>query len=162
MDQQIIRYHARLAGAMELSVYIKALLAQLSFHVTRIGSVKEQLYEVHGTSGLGIMQNSEDIRSELSLRAEEIGIDFPGLVDKVTNDIVAAQEGERIVSSQSMHMLFQQSQGKSIAHVSFNVVSSGDPKVDECVNQYALLRFFWLANSIGMSLQEPPERSSVQ
>ena len=38
----------------------------------------------------------------------------------------------------------------------------GPDKADECAQQYAFLRLLWLANSIGMSLEESPESFIVQ
>ncbi len=61
-----------------------------------------------------------------------------------------------------MHLLFQPFLGKSLLYVTIDLPASNDPKVDECIQQYLLLRLIWLANSMGMAFEEPPERSIIQ
>ncbi len=158
----MLKYDVKLTGSEKLETYIESLLAHPAFSVTRIARGEEIIYEVYGPNTADVGKKENDIRSDLSGHSEKLGITVPGLVEKVTSDIVSAQEGEKIALERPMHVLFQQYQGKSLAHVTFEMELSKDPKIDECAQQYALLRFVWLANSIGMSLEESPESSVIQ
>lgn len=51
------------------------------------------------------------------------------------------------------------SQGSAVS-VTLDVITHGDPNVDACIEQYALLRITWLADATGMSLEGPVERSA--
>jgi len=162
MKTTLIRYDARLVGLEPLERYIEALLVNPAWKVRTVSRGNDTVYEVYGPEKTDVSETSEKIRLQLSKRAEELHIAVPGLVDKATHDIICAQEGERIALEGPMHLLFQPFFGKSLLYVTIDLPASNDPKVDECIQQYLLLRLIWLANSMGMSFEEPPERSIIQ
>ena len=121
MRQKVLRYDVKLTGFEKLETYTEALLAHPAFSDTRIAQGEESIYEVYGPNKAAVRKNEDDIRSDLSERSEKLRITVPGLVEKVTSDIVSTQEGEKIALERPMHVVFQQYQGKSPAHVTFDM-----------------------------------------
>lgn len=162
MRKKKVRYISKLTGHKKLEAYIEALIAHPAFDVKIIAKGEESIYEVYGPNKTDVWENEENIKSDLSRRSEKLGIHVPGLVEKVTYEIVSAQEGEKIAFERPILLLPQRDQGKSLIHVILDMELSRDPKIDECAKQYALSRLICLANSIGMFLEESPESTIIQ
>lgn len=158
----MVRYIAKLTGHNKLVSYIEALIAHPAFDVKIIAEGEESIYEVHGPNKTGVWENEENIKSDLSRRSENLEIHFPGLVEKVTCDILSAQEGEKIAFERPMLLLPQQVQENSVFLVTLDVELISDSNIDRCAKQYVWLRLIWLANSIGMSIEGSPESIIIQ
>jgi hypothetical protein len=158
----MIRYSAKFAGPKTHDTYIETLSRNQAYQVKKIPMDKGETYEVYGPKQTDISKDPESISSDLSNRSEKIGIKVPGLVEKVASDIVCAQEGEKIALESPMCLVFEPFFGKSILHVTFDLSRRNHPKTDECAHQYALLRFLWLADAIGMEIEGSPEFFIVQ
>lgn len=162
MKQKTIRYSAKFIGFGIIEKYTDNLIANPALSVRIITQFEERLYEVIGPIQTSIFEVKSKIRDNLASRAEKLNIIDFGLVDKVCNDIVCAQEGEIIAFEEPVNMLFCLSGEKCFAYATLNLRTTKDENIDKCAHQYALLRLAWLANLIGMSFEESPECSLLQ
>ncbi|MEE9417907.1 MAG: hypothetical protein V3W43_00430, partial [Desulfatiglandaceae bacterium] len=83
-----------------------------------------------------------------------LGIDSPELVENTGRDILDAQKAEEIVLAGGMQLEATPNKKADSVTVTLYVVLDGDPKVDECIDQYALLRITWLASALGMKFEK--------
>ncbi len=83
------------------------------------------------------------------------------MVKSTGRDIFSAQEAEKIVLAGEMQLEAMPRTKADSVSVTLYVVLEGDPKVDECIDQYALLRITWLADTLGMNFEEF-EKKSIQ
>ena len=82
-------------------------------------------------------------------------------MESTGRDIFNAQKAEEIVLAGKMQLEAVSNTKADSVSVTLYVVLDGDPKVDECIDQYALLRITWLANTLGMNF-EKFEKKSIQ
>ena len=95
-----------------------------------------------------------DIQADLSSRAQKLGIKAPELVGNMSQDIFNAQKAEEVVLNGKMQLEATPNTRADSVSVTLYVVLDGDPKVDECIDQYALLRITWLASTLGMKFEK--------
>ncbi|MCF8146207.1 MAG: hypothetical protein K9N21_20050 [Deltaproteobacteria bacterium] len=154
MKRERGHYTAKLSGTEKIEFYLKNLASSSAFSFIATER-KEKLYvEISGPKKISDNESLDDIEHQLSNRARELGIDAPKLVRDVGQDIFNAQKAEEIVLDGPMQLEATPNKEAEAIIVKLTLVLDGDPKVDECIDQYALLRVIWLANSLGMNFEE--------
>ena len=154
MKRERAHYIAKLSGAEKIEFYLKNLASSSAFSFIATGR-KDKLYvEISGPNKISDNESLDDIEHQLSNRAGELGIDAPKLVRDMGQDIFNAQKAEEIVLDGTMQLEATQNKEAEAVIVTLTLVLDGDPKVDECIDQYALLRVIWLTSTLGMNFEE--------
>lgn len=71
------------------------------------------------------------------------------MVEKVGRDIFNAQEGEKIALSEPMQLVILPCEGEKEISITLDIAMSDNPDINECIHGYCLLRFIWLAYTMG-------------
>jgi hypothetical protein len=161
MKSENEHYTAKLSGVETIEFYLENLKSNPAFSFTVTKQEDKISVQIIGPRKKLEDENLNDIHAQLSNRAQKIGIDFPGLVESTGRDIFNAQKAEEIVLAGKMQLEAVSNTKADSVSVTLYVVLDGDPKVDECIDQYALLRITWLANTLGMKF-ERFEKKSIQ
>ena len=144
-------YIAKLSGIETIEFYLENLKSNPAFSFTVTGQEEKISVQISGPRKDSENESLNDIHAQLSSRAQELGIDSPGLVENTGRKIFNAQKAEKIVLSSKMQLEAIANTKADSVSVTLSVVLDGDPKVDECIDQYALLRITWLANTLGIT-----------
>lgn len=162
MGPKTFRYVAKLFGPNTAEEYVQNLVSDRRFDLRKIREGEETVYEVYGPLKNDDYKSLEYIRSDLSDRAEELGFNLPGIVEKVSRDILTAQDCERIVLSQPMQMTILASMEGTEMLATLDVTAEDDPDTEDCIHGYCSLRFVWLADAMGATLEGAVEKHLVQ
>jgi len=161
MKSKSALYIAKLSGTENIEFYIENLKSSPAFTFT-VKEMEDKLSaQISGPKKTSENESLNDIHEQLSARAQELGIDAPQLVEHTGRDIFNAQKAEEIVLAGKMQLESILNTKADSVSVTLYIVLDGDPKVDECIDQYALLRITWLANTLGMNFEEF-EKKSIQ
>jgi len=155
MKSKSALYIAKLSGIETIEFYLKNLKSNPAFSFTVTEQEEKIFVDITGP------KIKSDINAQLSSRAQELGIETPELVKSTGRDIFSAQKAEQIVIAGKMQLEAMPNTKADSVSVTLHVVYERDPKVDECIDQYALLRITWLANTLGMNFEEF-EKKSIQ
>ena len=161
MKSESAHYIAKLSGIETIEFYLENLKSNPAFSFTVTEQEEKISVEITGPRKKPENESLNDIHAQLSRRANELGIDFPGLVERTGRDIFNAQKAEKIVLAGKMQLEAIPNTKADSVSVTLYVILDGDPKVDECIDQYAFLRITWLANTLGMNFEEF-EKESIQ
>jgi len=161
MKSESAHYIAKLSGIETIEFYLENLKSNPAFSFTVTKQEEKISVEITGPRKKSENESLNDIRAQLSSRAKELGIDSPGLVESTGRHIFNAQKAEEIVLAGEMQLEAMPRTKADSVSVTLYVALEGDPKVDECIDQYALLRITWLANTLGMNF-EKFEKKSIQ
>ncbi len=162
MNEKTIRYVAKLVGANRIETHIRNLTSNAAFDLRKISEAQEVVYEVRGPKRNDDYTSIENINAELSKRAESLGLNVPTLVNRLSRDICNAQEGEKIALAGTMRLVIQASEEESSVLAMLDIMVEQDGDIEECVHQYCLLRFIWVANAMGMFFEGSVEQSVIQ
>lgn len=154
MKNESAHYIAKLSGIEKIEFYLENLKSSPAFSFTVTEKDDKISVQVSGPQKTSENESLNDIHAQLSRRANELDIDIPGLVERTGRDIFNAQKAEKIVLAGEMQLEAMSNTEADSVSVTLYVVLDGDPKVDECIDQYALLRITWLANTLGMNFEE--------
>ena len=161
MKSKSALYIAKLSGIENIEFYLENLKSSPAFSFT-VTEKDDKIYvQISGPQKTSENESLNDIHEQLSRRTQELGIDSPELVGSTGRDIFSAQKAEEIVIAGKMQLEAMPNTKVDSVSVTLHVVYEGDPKVDECIDQYALLRITWLANTLGMNFDEF-EKKSIQ
>jgi len=154
MKSKSALYIAKLSGTENIEFYIENLKSSPAFTFTVTEREDKISAQISGPKKTSENESLNDIHEQLSRRTQELGIDAPQLVENTGRDILNAQKAEEIVLAGKMQLEAMPNTKADSVSVTLHVVYEGDPKVDECIDQYALLRITWLANTLGMNFEE--------
>jgi hypothetical protein len=154
MKNESAHYIAKLSGIEKIEFYLENLKSSPAFSFTVTEKDDKISVQVSGPQKTSENESLNDIHVQLSRRANELDIDIPGLVERTGRDIFNAQKAEKIVLAGEMQLEAMSNTEADSVSVTLYVVLDGDPKVDECIDQYALLRITWLANTLGINFEE--------
>jgi hypothetical protein len=154
-------YIAKLSGTENIEFYIENLKSSPAFTFTVKEMGDKISAQISGPKKTSENESLNDIHEQLSGRAQELGIDAPQLVEHTGLDIFNAQKAEEIVLAGEMQLEAILNTEAASVSVTLYIVLDGHPKVDQCIDQYALLRITWLANTLGMNFEEF-EKKSIQ
>jgi hypothetical protein len=161
MKNKSTHYIAKLSGTENIEFYIENLKSNPSFSFTLTKQEEKIFIDITGPRIKSANESLNDINAQLFSRAQELGIESPELVKSTGRDIFSAQKAEQIVIAGKMQLEAMPNTKADSVSVTLHAVYEGDTKVDECIDQYALLRITWLANTLGMNFKEF-EKKSVQ
>jgi len=161
MKNETAHYIAKLSGLEKIEFYLENLKSNPSFSFTVTRHQDKISVQISGPRKKSENEGLNDIYAQLSSRAQELGIDSPELVENIGRDIISAQKAEEIVLAGKMQLEAMSNTKADLVSVTLYVILDGDPKVDECIDQYALFRITWLANTLGMNF-EKFEKKSLQ
>jgi len=161
MKSKSALYIAKLSGIETIEFYLKNLKSNPAFSFTVTEQEEKIFVDITGPKIKSENESLNDINAQLSSRAQELGIETPELVKSTGRDIFSAQKAEQIVIAGKMQLEAMPNTKADSVSVTLHVVYERDPKVDECIDQYALLRITWLANTLGMNFEEF-EKKSIQ
>ena len=159
MKSKSALYIAKLSGIETIQFYLKNLKSNPAFSFTVTEKDDKISVQISGPQKTSENESLNDIHEQLSRRTQELGIDAPRLVGNTGRDIFNAQKAEEIVLAGKMKLEAMPKTKADAVSVTLHVVLDGDPKVDECIDQYALLRITWLANTLGMNFEEFEKKS---
>jgi hypothetical protein len=154
MKNESAHYIAKLSGTENIEFYIENLKSSPAFTFTVTEREDKISVQISGPQKISENERLGDIQAQLSRRADELGIDSPELVENTGRDILDAQKAEEIVLAGGMQLEATPNKKADSVTVTLYVVLDGDPKVDECIDQYALLRITWLASALGMKFEK--------
>ena len=159
MKSKSALYIAKLSGIETIEFYLKNLKSNPAFSFTVTEKDDKISVQISGPQKTSENESLNDIHEQLSRRVQELGIDAPRLVGNTGRDIFNAQKAEEIVLAGKMKLEAMPKTEADAVSVILYVLLDGDPKVDECIDQYALLRITWLANTLGMNFEEFEKKS---
>lgn len=159
MKSKSALYIAKLSGIETIEFYLKNLKSNPAFSFTVTEKDDKISVQISGPQKTSENESLNDIHEQLSRRVQELGIDAPRLVGNTGRDIFNAQKAEEIVLAGRMKLEAMPKTKADAVSIKLYVLLDGDPKVDECIDQYALLRITWLANTLGMNFEEFEKKS---
>lgn len=154
MKNESALYIAKLSGIEKIEFYLENLKSSPAFSFTVTEKDDKISVQVSGPQKTSENESLNDIHEQLSRRAQKLGIDAPQLVENTGRDIFNTQKAEEIVLAGKMKLEAMPRTKADAVSITLYVLLDGDPKVDECIDQYALLRIIWLANTLGMNFEE--------
>ena len=161
MKSKSALYIAKLSGTEKIEFYLENLKSSPAFSFTVAEKDDKISVQISGPLKTSENESLNDINEQLSRRAQELGIVAPQLVENTGRDIFNAQKAEEIVLAGKMKLEAMPKTEADAVSVILYVLLDGDPKVDECIDQYAFLRITWLANTLGTNFEEF-EKKSIQ
>ena len=161
MKSESAHYTAKLSGIEKIEFYLENLKSSPAFSFTVIEKDDKISVHISGPQKTPENESLNDIYEQLSRRTQKLGIDAPQLVKNTGRDIFNAQKAEEIVLAGKMKLEAIPKTEADAVSITLYVLLDGDPKVDECIDQYAFLRITWLANTLGMNF-EAFEKKSIK
>ena len=161
MKNETVHYIGSLSGIEKIEFYLENLKSNPAFSFTVTEREDKISVEISAPQKISENESLGDIQEDLPSRAQKLGIKAPKLVGNLSQDIFNAQKAEEVVLAGKMQLEATPNKKAVSVFVTLYVVLDGDPKVDECIDQYALLRITWLANTLGMKF-EKFEKKSIQ
>jgi len=161
MKNETVHYIGSLSGIEKIEFYLENLKSSPAFSFTVTEREDKISVEISAPQKISENESLGDIQEDLPSRAQKLGIKAPKLVGNLSQDIFNAQKAEEVVLDGKMQLEATPNKKAVSVFVTLYVVLDGDPKVDECIDQYALLRITWLANTLGMKF-EKFEKKSIQ
>ena len=161
MKNESALFIAKLSGIEKIEFYLKNLKSNPSFSFTVTKQEDTTSVEITGPRKELENESLNDIRTQFSRRAHELGIHAPKLVESAGRDILNAQKAEEIVLAGEIQLVAMAGTKADSVSVTLYVALDDNPKVDEIIDQYALLRITWLANALGMNF-ETFEKKAIQ
>ncbi len=154
MKNETAHYIGNLSGIEEIEFYLENLKPSPAFSFTVTEREDKISVQISGPQKISENERLGDIQADLSSRAQKLGIKAPELVGNMSQDIFNAQKAEEVVLNGKMQLEATPNTRADSVSVTLYVVLDGDPKVDECIDQYALLRITWLASTLGMNFEK--------
>jgi len=154
MKNETAHYIGKLSGPENIGFYLENLKSSPAFSFTASEREDKITVQISGPQKTPENESLGDIQEDLSNRAQKLGIKAPELVGNMSQDIFNAQKAEEIVLEGKMQLEATPNTKADSVFVTLYVVLDGNPKVDECIDQYALLRITWLAGTLGMTFEK--------
>jgi len=154
MKNETAHYIGELSGIGKIEFYLENLKSNPAFSFTVTEQEDKISIQISGPPKISDNESLDDIQTHLSSRAQKLGIKAPELVGNMSQDIFNAQKAEEVVLDGKMQLEATLNTKAASVFVTLYVVLDGDPKIDECIDQFALLRITWLASTLGMNFEK--------